>query len=704
MAPIPRKEAVNIVRVFPDDSLNRITSWNTSMMAGASRSQGFSYDSFGNAKQVSGTNMATFSPGYSSGNNHMDASSFGCNPSPNAEGVDTSNAGYDLAGNVLCSGANNLNAQAYVYDAESRVSQFQKQNFSNTYTATASYSYDAGGNRIRKDNGGFNSPQYTEYVYANGQLLTQNDQTGAWTDYVYANGKKIAVSAPSSKAIHIGGTFSALPASAWFEQVLGNTVTVANGDHLYLQQLNGPGACGGVNMQFSNPGQSPSSQIAFTVSDSYGYSHVDSSQSGWHTRSFDLSGFENMQISNWWVDSTGCSQTGNWDIYFADVAVVRADGTVVPLYNQSAGAPLSSESSNDENYGYISNLVIETVAPPATSAGVLGVTTHYFLSDHLGTTQMEMGGAAAGWPVWKGEFSPFGQELDTQATTNNYKFTGKERDTESGLDYFGARYLSSSMGRFMSPDSGADATVGVPVPFADLENPQSLNLYSYVLNNPVRNVDSDGHNVTVCANGSSQCYDLTDDQWKAIQKQIAAGNSGGVTVSGQGFMGTGTINCGGSACGTATYHEQGLIDESGSQLAGIALGMGIGKAVGAAWGAVAGWLGRGTGEAAGAAAETAASTGKVLLNAGTKQEAKAVVEAMADGAQKQAAKRALARAGSNASVSISESDGGLIRVEVTRPGFDGTQTITKAIDSAGNTTTVQAAHDASGTLVHYDPK
>jgi RHS repeat-associated protein len=37
-----------------------------------------------------------------------------------------------------------------------------------------------------------------------------------------------------------------------------------------------------------------------------------------------------------------------------------------------------------------------------------------------------------------------------------YKFTGKERDAESGNDYFGARYCASSMGRFMSPDSGDD--------------------------------------------------------------------------------------------------------------------------------------------------------------------------------------------------------------------------------------------------------
>jgi RHS repeat-associated protein len=70
------------------------------------------------------------------------------------------------------------------------------------------------------------------------------------------------------------------------------------------------------------------------------------------------------------------------------------------------------------------------------------------------------------------------------------RYTGKERDSESGLDYFGARYMSSSMGRFMSPDTsdGPD-----PVPFADLAIPQSLNLYSYVGNNPLSEVDDDGH-------------------------------------------------------------------------------------------------------------------------------------------------------------------------------------------------------------------
>lgn len=87
--------------------------------------------------------------------------------------------------------------------------------------------------------------------------------------------------------------------------------------------------------------------------------------------------------------------------------------------------------------------------------------------------------------MWKGEFAPFGQELAYQATENRYKFTGKERDAESGLDYFGARYYASTMGRFSSPDPSGLA-------YADPANPQSLNLYSYAQNNPLTNIDPTG--------------------------------------------------------------------------------------------------------------------------------------------------------------------------------------------------------------------
>src|SRR2546427_9048862 len=71
-----------------------------------------------------------------------------------------------------------------------------------------------------------------------------------------------------------------------------------------------------------------------------------------------------------------------------------------------------------------------------------------------------------------------------------YKFTGKERDAESGLDELVARYCSSALGRFTIPDWAANANA---VPYADFGDPQSLNLYSYVKNNPLNFTDPDGH-------------------------------------------------------------------------------------------------------------------------------------------------------------------------------------------------------------------
>jgi RHS repeat-associated protein len=70
------------------------------------------------------------------------------------------------------------------------------------------------------------------------------------------------------------------------------------------------------------------------------------------------------------------------------------------------------------------------------------------------------------------------------------KFTGKERDTETGLDYFGARYYGANMGRWMSPDWAAAPTA---VPYAMFGDPQTLNYYSYVRNNPLFKADLDGH-------------------------------------------------------------------------------------------------------------------------------------------------------------------------------------------------------------------
>jgi RHS repeat-associated protein len=113
----------------------------------------------------------------------------------------------------------------------------------------------------------------------------------------------------------------------------------------------------------------------------------------------------------------------------------------------------------------------------------------YYFSDHLKTASVITD--SAGNIKSESDFYPWGGELQfVNNDSNHYKFTGKERDSETQLDYFGARYYSNGLGRFVTSDWSATP---VPVPYADLTDPQSLNQYSYVRNIPTVKVDADGH-------------------------------------------------------------------------------------------------------------------------------------------------------------------------------------------------------------------
>jgi RHS repeat-associated protein len=125
--------------------------------------------------------------------------------------------------------------------------------------------------------------------------------------------------------------------------------------------------------------------------------------------------------------------------------------------------------------------------------------TYFVHGDWLGTERVRSTAGGAIYSTWTSY--PFGEGSATPNPSPAH-FTGKERDSESGNDYFGARYYSSSMGRFMSPDWSAQEE---PVPYAKLDNPQSLNLYSYMLNNPLSGVDPDGHAGTCGGSDGSTC-------------------------------------------------------------------------------------------------------------------------------------------------------------------------------------------------------
>ncbi len=116
------------------------------------------------------------------------------------------------------------------------------------------------------------------------------------------------------------------------------------------------------------------------------------------------------------------------------------------------------------------------------------VAVHYYFSDHLGSHGVveNATGTACEQDI---DYYPYGGQQNDYCSgsgvSQNYKFTSKERDTETNLDYFGARYYASSMGRFMTPDPS-------PAGIAPAD-PQSWNLYSYVRNRPTRSVDVGGY-------------------------------------------------------------------------------------------------------------------------------------------------------------------------------------------------------------------
>src|SRR5579883_1775894 len=135
-------------------------------------------------------------------------------------------------------------------------------------------------------------------------------------------------------------------------------------------------------------------------------------------------------------------------------------------------------------------------------------------ADHLGTERARFDTNYSSWST--STSLPFGDALQWNTSygisQSAINFTGKERDPESGLDNFGARYDSSSMGRFMSPDP---SNLSV-----DFWLPQTWNRYSYALNNPLAFVDQNGmwptniHNQII----NEAFPGLSKDQLKTLQQ------------------------------------------------------------------------------------------------------------------------------------------------------------------------------------------
>jgi RHS repeat-associated protein len=212
--------------------------------------------------------------------------------------------------------------------------------------------------------------------------------------------------------------------------------------------------------------------------DGYGYDaagNMTHDITGNHNYSFDAE----SQIAK--IDNGAATYTYDAEGHRLRKDVSGSSSTEYIYFNTDVIAEKNVSTGGWTNYVFLNGQRIARHDPS-------GAVSYYF-SDHLKTASVITD--VSGTIQSESDYYPWGGELKfLNNDPNHYKFTGKERDSESGNDYFEARYYSSAMGRFLIPDWSVKIE---PVPYAKLDNPQSLNLYSYVLNSPLSNLDTDGH-------------------------------------------------------------------------------------------------------------------------------------------------------------------------------------------------------------------
>jgi RHS repeat-associated protein len=425
-------------QTFGYDQLNRLssaveTAWGLS----------FGYDSYGNLLQQNVTLGTAGSLNLSvNTNNQITGTGFS----------------YDAAGHLTADGTN-----AYTYDGAGGLSSVNN--------GAATYTYDPSELRVRKDVGG----TYTEYVRVLGHVIAERDSTGNWTDYIFMGDRRIARAADYDTSVAIHGTNST--SGEWTLLYLNNAAglsgyTIRSGDKLYFTQWQQPGSRGGMVFGFTDGSDSNRS-----VTDQDGYFlNDDQTQGTTHFRSVDLSSFAGKTVHDLAFVSESDTSVGTWEIDYEQAALVSTDGTVSPIYTGESSISIGTIKSSD---GGVTgrNYTVDT----NTGNGTLPQqTTIYYHSDHIDSARLITTGY--GYPVWQGTYLPFGYEYNPEITTNHYKFTGYEHDSESGLENAEARMLSSQLARFTGPDQIS----------ADVSDPQSQNRYSYVRNEPTTYVDPTG--------------------------------------------------------------------------------------------------------------------------------------------------------------------------------------------------------------------
>ena len=133
---------------------------------------------------------------------------------------------------------------------------------------------------------------------------------------------------------------------------------------------------------------------------------------------------------------------------------------------------LANGTTENTTYYYVNNELVARKNSDNTKV--------FYHHDHLGSTSVTTD--SSGVLVEETNYDPYG-EISSGGTQSKYLYTGQEKDQETGLNYYGARYYDSHIRRFTQPDTM------LPDPY----DPQQLNRYAYARNNPLKYTDPSGN-------------------------------------------------------------------------------------------------------------------------------------------------------------------------------------------------------------------
>ena len=435
------------------DSLNRVSSTNEVHggpwgQSGTDYVQAYTYDRYGN-RTIDQTQTTANVP----------RPAFTVDPNTNRLIAPAGfSYGYDEAGN--------LNYDSYTgdgtrtFDAENRMKQAW------AYHQWQTYTYDGDGKRVRRQANGVETWQ----VYGiGGELLAEYSPAASpaspQREYGYRNGELLISAAGSSCAV--GYT----SAKTWLGNhgALGHTTGYAEGTNWSVYT-----------------GIHSSGHMVFGPYDtSFGRGH--------HTAQF------TMMVDN----NSGADVVANLDVVTNLGATtlgqrqIRRSDFVAPNQWQTFTVQFDNPCFGqvEGRVWWAGNTSAKFAQLTITPVNVASPGVQWVVTDRLGTPRIVLDQTGSISGISRHDYLPFGEELyaGTGGRTNTQgyigdslrqQFTGYEMDTETGLNFAQARYQSPVQGRFTSVDPLGES--------GSVSDPQTLNRYSYVQNNPVNLIDPSG--------------------------------------------------------------------------------------------------------------------------------------------------------------------------------------------------------------------